>query len=126
MKFIPTQNYLLVQKKELKVSSVIVKPDTAMDGFPYGEVLAIGPDVNKMSKYTGEQTKNKISVGDKVLFLVQNLIILDEQQEIGIVPAGSVFAHIEESEEEMEARHCLCVKGTTTHDPNPKCPVHGN
>lgn len=84
MKFTPTQNYILVQKKEIKMSNIIVKPDTALDGFPYGEILAVGPAVEKYQK------------GDKVLFLVDNLIILDDTTKVGIIPAGAIFAYIDD------------------------------
>jgi co-chaperonin GroES (HSP10) len=61
LKIIPQQRYLLIEINELPTEELVAMPEGA-HRFPYGDVLAVGPDC----KFT--------KVGDKVLFMAGNVI----------------------------------------------------
>lgn len=74
----PTQYYLLIEMRDLKADTKIVLPE-GLRRQPHGLVLATGPDCKFCT------------AGDLVLFLPQNLIGFEGQEEF-ILPESAVFA----------------------------------
>lgn len=80
MKIVPTGSRLLVRIHDagLNPDSNIVVPEGYAQLLPYGEVLAIGPEVNEYE------------VGDKVIFLPDQGIALPDNTMI--INKGVIFA----------------------------------
>jgi len=77
LKITPCKSYLLIEINELPTENIVALPGGA-HRFPYGDVLAVGPEC----KFT--------KVGDKVLFMAGNAIQFNH-------PEGDYFILHEDS-----------------------------
>lgn len=83
--FFPHGRYLYCQLKSSRENSTVIIPMNAETTAPYGEVLAIGPEVTT------------VKVGDKVIFAPGAIIPLPfgtEKDKIFLLAEGSVLGHI--------------------------------